>query len=327
MASHSRRRFLHYAAMSSVAASMAAETEAEGSPAEDSRETRSSGRQFSMDLRTGSIGVGGDQLRQIDLAAAYGFESVNAEGEYLARLTAPERKDVVAVLKDRNLRWGAAGLTVEFRRDEATFRDTLKPFAAIAAALAECGVTRVGTWLKPFHEELPYVANFRQHARRLRECCVIMKDHGLRFGMEYVGPKTLWASSRHSFIHSMAETRELIAEIGLDNVGIVLDSWHWYTAHETLSDLLSLKAEDVVACDLNDAPKGREIDQQIDQERELPMATGVIDLKGFLGALVAIGYDGPVRAEPFNAVLNALDDESATAATAAAMKTAFSLVD
>ncbi len=253
-----------------------------------------------MDLRTGSIGVGGDQLRQIDLAAAYGFESVNAEGEYLARLTAPERKDVVAVLKDRNLRWGAAGLTVEFRRGRSHLQGYTQAVRCDRSGTR--GMRSHAGWylVKPFHEELPYVANFRQHARRLRECCVIMKDHGLRFGMEYVGPKTLWASSRHSFVHSMAETRELIAEIGLENVGIVLDSWHWvYTAHETLSDLLTLKAEDVVACDLNDAPKGREIDQQIDQERELPMATGVIDLKGFLGALVAIGYDGPVRAEPF----------------------------
>ena len=45
---------------------------------------------------------------------------------------------------------------------------------------------------------------------------------GLRFGMEYVGPKTLWASARHSFVHTMVETRELIAEIGQDHVGLVL---------------------------------------------------------------------------------------------------------
>ncbi|MBL8815697.1 MAG: sugar phosphate isomerase/epimerase [Planctomyces sp.] len=334
MSGHSRRRFLHYAALTSMATAMTTDAETlagsggpeNADPKLEAAQDKSS-RKFTMDLRTGSIGVGGDQLRQIELAAAHGFESVNAEGEFLVRLPSSERREMPEILKSKGLVWGAAGLTVEFRRDETTFADSLKPFTEIAQALKESGVTRVGTWLMPFHQEMPYVANFRQHARRLRECSKIMQDHGLRFGMEYVGPKTLWASSRHSFIHSMVETKELIAEIGLDNVGIVLDSWHWYTAHESLSDLLSLKASDVVACDLNDAPSGKEIDQQIDSQRELPMATGVIDLKGFLGALIEIGYDGPVRAEPFNAALNAMDDDQATAATATAMKSAFSLVD
>jgi sugar phosphate isomerase/epimerase len=118
----------------------------------------------------------------------------------------------------------------------------------------------------------------------------------------------------------------LIAEIGRDNVGLVLDSWHWYTAHETGEDLRSLSNQDVVACDLNDAPAGIPIDQQQDNTRELPAATGVIDLKTFLGALVAIGYDGPVRAEPFNKALNALDDEPAVQQTAEALKKAFALI-
>jgi hypothetical protein len=43
--------------------------------------------------------------------------------------------------------------------------------------------------------------------------------------------------------------------------------------------------------------------------------------------LVQIGYDGPVRAEPFNKTLNAMDNEPAVAATAAAMKKAFALVE
>ena len=96
----------------------------------------------------------------------------------------------------------------------------------------------------------------------------------------------------------MAEMRELIAAIDQPNVGLLLDSWHWYTAHETEADLLSLKGVEVVACDLNDAPSaGIPVDEQKDKRlRDLPCATGVIDLKAFLGALVKIGYDGPVCA-------------------------------
>ena len=71
---------------------------------------------------------------------------------------------------------------------------------------------------------------------------------------------------------------------------------------------------------------GFPIDQQKDLVRDLPCATGVIDLKTFLNALVKIGYDGPIRAEPFKAELRKMPPEQAVALTAKAMKQAFALV-
>jgi sugar phosphate isomerase/epimerase len=59
---------------------------------------------------------------------------------------------------------------------------------------------------------------------------------------------------------------------------------------------------------------------------EMPISTGAIDLRAFLMTLAAIGYDGPVRAEPFNAALRTLPAEAAVAATARAMKRAFALL-
>lgn len=287
---------------------------------------RAAKRKFTMDLNPGAIGVSGSQTECIELAAKYGFESVGVNTGYLSSLDGSGREDLAALMKAKGVVWGAAGLPVDFRKDESVFRQGLKGLPAQAKAMQQAGVDRVGTWLMPCHDDLTYVDNFRQHADRLRECVKILADHGHRFGMEYVGPKTLWTSKRHSFIHSMAETKNLIAEIGEDNVGFVLDSWHWYTAHETVDDLRTLTNKDIIACDLNDAPAGIEIDEQIDNTRELPSATGVIDLKTFLGALIEIGYDGPVRSEPFNKPLNALDNDAACAATSKAMKKAFALV-
>ena len=119
----------------------------------------------------------------------------------------------------------------------------------------------MSTWLSPCDDKLTYTANFKQHATRLREVAKVLADHGVRFGLEYVGPKTLWSSKRYPFIHSMAEMKDLLAAIGQDNVGFVLDSWHWYTAGETRDDLLTLTNKDVVACDLNDAPVGVAVDR------------------------------------------------------------------
>jgi sugar phosphate isomerase/epimerase len=124
----------------------------------------------------------------------------------------------------------------------------------------------------------------------------------------------------------MAEMKELIAEMNKPNVGFLLDIWHWYTAGDTVSSLLTLKNEDIVAVHMSDAPAGVPVDEQVDNRRELPLATGVIDTAGFLNALNQVGYDGPAAAEPFNAALRALPPEEALAKTAQAMKSAFALI-
>ena len=283
-------------------------------------------RKMTIHLVPGSIGVQATQQEAIAFAKQYGFESVEANGTYLATLSNGEIDAIAASVKSAGLVWGNAGLPTEFRKDTETFEKGLQSLPAVAKALQRAGLIRVGTWISPSNASLTYTANMKQHAERLRKVCKILGDHGLRLGLEYVGPKTLWTSNRYPFIHSMAETKDLIGAIGVRNVGLLLDSWHWFTAGETVADLETLRNEDIVCADLNDAPAGVPLDQQIDSKRELPMATGVIPVGEFLNALNKIGFDGPIRCEPFNAVLRAMPREQALAAVAASMKKAFALI-
>jgi sugar phosphate isomerase/epimerase len=316
----SRRTFLRLSGASAMAALVI--PRAVGADAESG----SRARRMTISLAPGSIGVQADQLQAIELAHRHGFESVEPYGGHLAKLSSAELESLLGNLKDKRLVWGAAGLPVDFRGAEDRFQSGLKELPGIAAGLRRAGADRVGTWLTPAHDELTYLQNFRQHTERLREIALVLKDHGARLGLEYVGPATSRLRRRYGFVHTLAETLELTAAIGTGNVGVVLDSWHWYTARDTEAGLLALRPADIISVDLNDAPSGLAIEQQIDNRRELPAATGVIDLKVFLGALVRIGYDGPVRAEPFNQALNDLDNEAACAATVTAMKQAFALI-
>ena len=88
-----------------------------------------------------------------------------------------------------------------------------------------------------------------------------------------------------------------------------------------------LTNDQIVNVHVNDAPKGIPLDQLIDNKRALPTATGVIDLKGFINALVHIGYDGPVTCEPFDDALRKMDNEPALKKTAAALNTLFDLIE
>ena len=315
MKNSNRRQFLASTAGAAVATSISGTTGLAETP-----------RKMKIDLSCGRIGVKANQMEAIDLAARHGFEAVVPNTGDLSKFSKEKLAEMKTEMKEKNLVFSAGGMSVDFRKDKAKFDKGLKSLPEQAAALQRAGVTRVGTWLMPVSDKLSYVQNFRQHANRLRKIGKILEDHGLRFGLEYVGPKTLWASKRYSFVHTMAGTKDLLAEINVPSVGFVLDSWHWYTAHETGEDILSLSNDQIVAVDLNDAPSGIEIDEQIDSKRELPMATGVIDVATFLKSLNQIGYDGPVRAEPFNAALRKLPAEEAVAKTAAAMKKAFTLI-
>jgi sugar phosphate isomerase/epimerase len=284
-------------------------------------------RRMTIDLTPGAVGISGDLAEMIRLAHAHGFESVQPDHGYLARQDADGIARTLDQLKQSNLRWGAAGLPVDFRQTDETFRKDMDALPRAAAALQKAGVTRIGTWIHPGHKELEYAANLDLHARRLRQTARVLSDHGLRLGLEYVGTPSLRARVRHTFVYRLAQALELVRAIDVPGTGLILDSWHWWTAGDTAEALKGLRNGDVVAVDLNDAPAGVPLAEQQDNRRELPLATGVIPVRDFLQALVEIAYDGPVRAEPFNAPLNQLDNEAAAAAVAASLRKAMALVE
>jgi sugar phosphate isomerase/epimerase len=282
-------------------------------------------RKFYSVLSCGRIGVKANFQESVDLAVKHGFEGVDPDAGYFSQLSDDGLKKLLDELKSKKLKLGSAGLPVEFRKDDSTFSEGLKKLPSVAKALQKAGVERISTWILSSSDDLTYLQNFRTHAYRLRACAEVLKEHGQRLGLEYVGPKTSWRSKKHPFIHTLSETKELIVAIGTGNVGVQLDSYHWFNAGETAQDLLTLRNEDILTVDLNDAPAGVPLDKQMDLSRELPAATGVIPVKMFLDALRKIGYDGPLQAEPFNAALRAMPREEACAATAAAMKKALAL--
>jgi sugar phosphate isomerase/epimerase len=137
-----------------------------------------------------------------------------------------------------------------------------------------------------------------------------LASEGIQLGMEFLGPKTLRNEKPYPFVHTMDGMLELNRDVGA-NAGLLLDCWHWWSSHSTVEALKKLKPEQVVYVHVSDAPLGIPEDEVIDNVRCLPGETGVIDIAGFLGTLNAIGYDGPVVAEPFKKELDQLptDDD------------------
>ena len=320
-----RLQMKHLTRRGFMASAAAAAITARAAGAKGSGKTK---RKFTMALIGSAIGVKGSIRQQLEWATKYGFESIEPSLGDLRRMPTTAVYEFTAEMKERGLQWAVTGVPVNIREhSEDAFTAQLKGLEAAAKVWQSAGATRVKSAIMSFHQDLNYLDNFRLHTDRIRRAAEVLNTHGLRFGLEYLASKLLWTLQRHPFVHTMAETRELIERTGADNVGLVLDSWHWYCSRETEADILALSNKDVISCDLNDAPTGIAIDDQVDSIRALPATTGVIDVKTFLNALIQIGYDGSIMAEPFDNALNALGNEEALQRTAEAMKKTFALVE
>jgi sugar phosphate isomerase/epimerase len=81
------------------------------------------------------------------------------------------------------------------------------------------------------------------------------------------------------------------------NVGLLLDSWHWYHAGATTEDIIAAGRDRIVHVHFNDSPK-LPPEKIRDNQRLLP-GEGVINLTGFLQALQSIHYHDALSVEVF----------------------------
>jgi sugar phosphate isomerase/epimerase len=240
-----------------------------------------------------------------------GFSGLEFWGPGIADMMDGMGADAVKKLfTDAGVKPAGWGLPVDWRTTDENWKRDLEKLGRAAKAARALGTDRCFTWVMPASNERALEENWKFHVARFKPIAEMLGEYGQRLGLEFIGPKTIRDSHKHAFIWTMKDMLRLAAEIG-PNVGLLVDCWHWYTSHGTVADLKSLNEKQVVYVHVNDAPKGIDVDKQIDNVRELPGETGVIDTAGFLAALKSIGYDGPVVPEPFKADLKDLPDDEA----------------
>jgi sugar phosphate isomerase/epimerase len=252
-------------------------------------------------LSLGALGFRLPLQKAVEMTRIGGFQGIEINIVEIEEILKSKRIDKVEHLVEENgLKLGGWGLPVNFRGDLEKYRADLEKLSRYAQIAEEIGCKRVFTWILPSSDEMPFKENFEFHIERLRPIAEILEDHGCHFGLEFVGPKTSRINHKYEFIYTMDGILRLCNGIGTGNLGLLLDSWHWYATYGTTGQLKKLKSEQVVYVHINDAPSGIPVEEQIDNFRCLPGETGVIDLVGFLRTLREIGYDGPVTPEPFS---------------------------
>lgn len=237
-----------------------------------------------------------------ELASKTGFKGVDVNLEAAMRDGVKETQQLLADLK---LHPAFVSLPVEFRKDDAAFRETMPKLEDAAPFSAAIGCPRMMTYIMA-SSDTPKDELRRTYKARFTQIADVLARSHCRLGLEFLGPQYFRTQRPYEFIWRMNEMLDLAKECG-SNVGLTLDAWHWYHAGGTVQDILAAGKERIVVVHFDDAAKQRPEDVR-DNERLLP-GEGVIDLKAFLGALQKIGYQDGLSIEVFGRGLKQMPPE------------------
>lgn len=259
------------------------------------------------------------------LCAKYGISGLRVPDAALESEAAAG--EAAGILKDNGLQWGLLPMPADFYASNLSDEDFDKALVELSrrAKLAEVLGARHAYNHIWSSGPLPFDAAFDWHVSRVSRVTEILADHGVSYGLEFLGPHELQHLHPHPFVHTLAGVLA-VADAAGGKAGFVFDSFHWFCGtNADPDDLLyaAQHADRLVALHLNDGVSGLPYDEQRDLRRALPMTTGVIDAKKVLSAFTRAGAAAPYMIEPFEparAELAALDADAAVRTVAAALR-------
>ena len=244
-------------------------------------------------------GLGAARLSFFDfaeLASATGFDGFDfgAQGA-LDAINELGLEGVQQRLAELNVVPAVFGLDVEWRSSDEKFEEGMAGFAERVAAAVALGSERCCTWIPP-SSDVTTDAWMARTIARFQKIMAVLNAHGVRLGLEFVGPHHLRAGGANAMgafptIWTLEQTLDLINAIGPDGLGLLVDSYHLDTTSTDPAALLPLGDALIVHSHINDAGSETTAETALDGNRVLPGA-GRLPLQHYVDVLKAIGYNG-----------------------------------
>src|SRR6266571_1468251 len=200
-----------------------------------------------------------------------------------------------------NLLWRGAPGPVERRAE-------LESHFALAEAL---GVPRFVIF--DYVEASPSRDDHALAAERLASVADLAAKYRVRVGLEFI--------ARSRLLGSLPTALRVIRQAAHRNVGLCLDTFHFYAGVSKLEDLDELRPGEVEHVHFHDVPRAVPRELLVDADR-IPPGLGVIPLRKVVDALRRIGYAGALSVELFDPVVQK-SDPTLTARTCYAAVTRF----
>ncbi|MBX3530120.1 MAG: sugar phosphate isomerase/epimerase and 4-hydroxyphenylpyruvate domain-containing protein [Rhizobiaceae bacterium] len=242
-----------------------------------------------MKTSIATVSISGDLREKLAAIAAAGFDGVEIfENDFLAFDGSPE--EVGAMVRDH-------GLEITLFQPFRDFEGLPEPQRAGAFERAKRKfelMNQLGTDLMLICSSVSPAAlgGIDRAAADFRALGDLAKAHGVRVGYEAL------AWGRH--VNDHRDAWEVVRRADHANVGLILDSFHTLARKIDVETIRAIPGDRIFIVQLADAPK---IDMDLlywsRHFRNMP-GEGDLDVTGFMRAVAATGYDGPLSLEIFN---------------------------
>jgi len=129
-----------------------------------------------------------------------------------------------------------------------------------------------------------------ESVRVLDELGRMAEDYGRALAFEFLG-------QTNCSVHTLAEASEIVESVARFNVGLVIDSFHFYAGNSSLASIDALDARKLFIFHINDAEDLPRAELE-DRHRLLP-GLGILPLTEIISALRRINYDRVTSVEIF----------------------------
>jgi len=146
----------------------------------------------------------------------------------------------------------------------------------------------------------PELPSFSDAAAGLAVLCDLAAERGVAISLEFLP---------FSGIPTIADAVRLVDAADRENLGFVLDTWHWFRqpGGPDVATLRSIPPERIHLLQLNDAPVQPGEDLMMESMNRLLPGEGAVDILEVLDVLDEMGASPPVVSEVFSMELAALD--------------------
>jgi 2-keto-myo-inositol isomerase len=267
------------------------------------------------------LGFNGASTMKADLptdiaaASAAGFKALEIWAAKLDRYLARYRLDDLNALFQKHAIAPASINSIEFitfrsPQDYAKIQSRCRQLCAWAQAL---GCDKVVVVPSPTPAGGASRSEIRKESVRvLRELGSLAQSYGVNLAFEFLGFR--WCSVR-----TLAQCWEIVQETARDDVGLVIDTCHFYAGGSSLRSILKVPREKILIFHINDVEERPKATIE-DAHRLLP-GEGVIPLGDILQHLKQTGFDGLCSIELFRpAYWERQPAELAAAARAATLR-------
>lgn len=241
----------------------------------------------------GATTMTADLATDLQAAKAAGFDYLEI---WAAKLKTFLKNNSTADLKELFTQAGLLPLSINsiehitFRDEQAyeSIKQQCEELSSIAAAIGcPCIVVVPGRLPNGGATRAEVIA---ESVGALTELCDISASHGVSLAFEFLGQPDC-------SVPTLDLAYEIVRAVGREDLGLVIDSFHFYAGGSTVEMLEVLDPKLVCIFHINDA-EDRPREQLEDRHRLLP-GLGILPLPEMVSAFRRIGYDGVASVEIF----------------------------